>query len=682
MSKLPRFSSISQAIPNGEFLLRNLRLLDLDEDFDWPAISKDTFAAGDPIQNQKQRVWCAEWVLYKLFEKWNPSEAEQVISHSFCTTLLIVHQNLQPFFPPLEPLQSINLRAALFRSLNELKRNGVLRKEIFVRRSMLDDCKGPRFEEVLAALSTSVIYKILAKDKNDKSIVRQLLLGKQNTVSIDVSLLSVSYRASLMKLISTKGELGQRYRKFGRMLDLKSHEIEQRGQSQLSDSRAWKQKIIPQRTVAKLTEHLIEQWQGDRSWIDILVHGDRFRPRNSLLEQPFDQVWPHVSSDTLYKVRPDIQESLLEDLEGRVSMQNERLQKWKEIKEGLAENTECTGKVVQHHVNDIREVTDIPHPQRIRNSGTFPPRRSELKAEVGTESNASLDSLTTQDVGRVESRHMELQDICGVCVDDTSQTCSLFLAANSSRLLALKDVTGTGIPPLMTDDNSKGIGSSIERTAPQGTKVSASFGLTAGRTPPPQNNLQADCDEPTVRKTSSSVFPIHTHSTQTRLSLAQRTRMSMALVTPSKGLATKEIQVEIAPPAPSPVQRDDIICSPDFSFTDQIQRSATLLDRTRQSMSLLSTTSQGRGRSCKPRTSKVYPINQFNSPGREQPVSETADISTLEELLPDADADYETVFKSRPKIALSPRMASIQDATWCSGVTADDNEADIGQGIN
>ena len=80
MNKLTRSASTGQATPDGEILLRNLRLLDLDDDFDWPAISKDTFTASDTIKNQKQRIQCAEWILYKLFEKWNPSETDQVIS--------------------------------------------------------------------------------------------------------------------------------------------------------------------------------------------------------------------------------------------------------------------------------------------------------------------------------------------------------------------------------------------------------------------------------------------------------------------------------------------------------------------------------------------------------------------------------------------------------------------------
>ena len=67
-----------------------------------------------------------------------------------CTVLIMLWlQKLQPFFPPLEPLQSLNLRAALYRSLNELKKNGVLGRESVLRKTMLDECKGDKFYEIL-----------------------------------------------------------------------------------------------------------------------------------------------------------------------------------------------------------------------------------------------------------------------------------------------------------------------------------------------------------------------------------------------------------------------------------------------------------------------------------------------------------------------------------------------------
>jgi hypothetical protein len=64
--------------PLAELLLANLRLLDLDLREDWPEITPRTFNTKDTQQNQKQRIKCTEWILYRLFELWDPEETRDV----------------------------------------------------------------------------------------------------------------------------------------------------------------------------------------------------------------------------------------------------------------------------------------------------------------------------------------------------------------------------------------------------------------------------------------------------------------------------------------------------------------------------------------------------------------------------------------------------------------------------
>ncbi|MCJ1385836.1 hypothetical protein MMC17_008960 [Xylographa soralifera] len=653
MNKLPRSASTGQTTSDGDILLRNLRLSDLDDEFDWPAISNDTFTANATIKNQKQRIQRAEWVLYKLLEKWDSSETEQ---------------KLQPFFPALEPLQSLNLRTALFRSLSELKKVGVFRKDIFIRKSMLDDCKGPRFEEVLAALSTSVIYKILAKDGSDTSVVRQLLLGKQSMIPTDISILSMSYRASLTKQLSKKEELGQQYRRFGRMLDLKGHEIEQRGYLNSNASREWTQRSVPQRTITRLTKHLAENWQGDQSWMDILVQSDRFRPRSSLLEQPFDKVWRHVSDDTLYKVRPDNKQSLLEDLEGRVLMQNARLEKWKQIKEGLNMNTKGTSESVPPCVDSIEKMVDNSRQQGHRKSCILPSRHRQHTAKDDIELRESLNGITVQD-GKLKLK--EEQKNSHPYIDGTVRTHAFTIATDRELQPTSEETAGPETPSLTTDDDSLDNNSGTDCVKCETTNAAGDFGHVADVILPQNFDLQAESTRLAALKQTNPALHAQTMIAQSPLSLAERTQISMALVSPAKVLRNVEIQSQVAPTPLIPQQEDDIVFLTDLSSIGRPYRSASLLDRTRHSMSLMSTTSQGRRPSLKPRASKVYPVNQFNSPGQEQSSIEPAEASILEEILPDADADYETVFKSRPKIALSPRLTPIEDGMPFSAVFVD-----------
>jgi hypothetical protein len=60
------------------FFLANLRLLSLDQRSDWPSINPETFSTKNALQNQKNRVRCVEWALFRLFEIWDPKETQEV----------------------------------------------------------------------------------------------------------------------------------------------------------------------------------------------------------------------------------------------------------------------------------------------------------------------------------------------------------------------------------------------------------------------------------------------------------------------------------------------------------------------------------------------------------------------------------------------------------------------------
>lgn len=58
--------------------LTNLRLLNLDKCDDWPPTSAPALTSRDAGPNQKARIQCVEWALYRLFEIWNLEETQEV----------------------------------------------------------------------------------------------------------------------------------------------------------------------------------------------------------------------------------------------------------------------------------------------------------------------------------------------------------------------------------------------------------------------------------------------------------------------------------------------------------------------------------------------------------------------------------------------------------------------------
>ena len=141
-------------------------------------------------------------------------------------------QKLQPFFPPLEPLQSLNLRAALFRCLDQAKKNGVLGRDTVLRKTMLDECKGGRLEEVLAVFSNAVLKKVLLEGNSEEhSALAQQLAFENFSYTGERTILSAlitTHKVSLSKLLRAKEDARANYKDFADLLNLNDRRIARR----------------------------------------------------------------------------------------------------------------------------------------------------------------------------------------------------------------------------------------------------------------------------------------------------------------------------------------------------------------------------------------------------------------------------------------------------------------------
>ena len=150
-----------------------------------------------------------------------------------------------------------------------------------------------------------------------------------------------------------------------------------------------------------------------------------------------------------------------------------------------------------------------------------------------------------------------------------------------------------------------------------------------------------------------------------RASLIERTRMSMAFMSPHKHASQAEKSSPISPPSILKLKEDQPSSVDDPLLKDD-RKGETLLDRTRESMLLMSARPPLARRTSKSRHSKMYPTNHFDSPLKQHTEEEQ---SIMEEILPNDDIDYDSVFKSRPKIAQSPPLRPVaHDATEAEGL--------------
>ncbi|PKS07396.1 hypothetical protein jhhlp_005998 [Lomentospora prolificans] len=339
MNTLPS-STLGNVAPvsNIELFLANLRILDLDLLPDWPDISVQTFASSTASQGQKRRVQAVEWALYYLFSLWDVEEAQT---------------KLEPFFPPADQVQSLNLRAALLKSLDQVKKNGFLGRDTVIRKTMLDECKGDRLAEVLAAFSFAVVRKVVS-DRCEETgeypaLAQTLALENRGYAGerSELAILKLAHQASLSKLLRKKNESRAIFDDFSELLDVKERGLSRKKELVKSIDAQEHSHAVSEAEKLEIWRIVRNNWAGNDRWMESLLHGDANSRRDGLLNTPFDKVWRRVQAGRLSEL-DDRGTGLVEQLEGRVRFQRERLQKWRSFQNSLAGDVAVTSA----HISD------------------------------------------------------------------------------------------------------------------------------------------------------------------------------------------------------------------------------------------------------------------------------------------------------------------------------------------
>ncbi|KAK4182748.1 HAUS augmin-like complex subunit 6 N-terminus-domain-containing protein [Podospora australis] len=325
-SSAPIASAVSlSTVSNVSLFLTNLRLLNLDLHPDWPEINALTFSTKDLAQGQKKRIQCVEWALYHLFVLWDHDEARN---------------KLQPFFPPTDQVRSLNLRAALLRSLEQAKKNGILGRDAVVRKTMLDECKGERLEEVLAVFSSAVLKKLVAEQSlntpEHPALAQTLALENRGYSGErgELTALVLAHKVSLRRTLEEKNAARARFKEFSNTLTAKEEGIARRKEHALALKRQAKDDEVSDQLRRDVRRAVRNNWAGDERWMEALLHGDKDAQKDGVLSTPFDRVWRRVHSGRLAELE-ERSPGLLEQLDHRVKSQQERLQKWQGLQQRM-----------------------------------------------------------------------------------------------------------------------------------------------------------------------------------------------------------------------------------------------------------------------------------------------------------------------------------------------------------
>lgn len=636
------------------------------------------------------------------------------------------------------PLQSLNLRAALFRYLNELKKNGILGKDVMVRKTFFDDCKGERIQELLVSFSTLVLRKVLASGHGGKPcIAARLATAKNVTAKEQKSLLplAVAHRASLTAVLKRKKDLRERYKNLGRILHAKEQELDRRFEAVVSTQDLLDKNPIPDHTVERVSKLFQKNWQGDSKPMEVITQGEEQGMKDALLDKPFSETWQQVSAGTFDGATGTSWQGLLQDLEERVANQEARLTHWRDFKKAMqrdeddisaAKNTTPRSTRTQSKGTDRQKQRDHDfnprksprksnwkggkeasptHPKPSRKEHTqdelkerdlvFSPRKSPRKSmwpveDLGAEtssahSHAVLEQKETEALAKrnestdgilksqVQGRLFGVQEGDSAkfsphvsSVDDTDESGFSEISDGQLRSSRSEDHTVCidHLGPTQHPDHDEASATSQGKGEPRKSESKFSNIPSTDTNPPTPDDDDSWISSLAVEGKQEKTIESHSSDEDDRLaeqivsmtinaaptpakskpSLMERTRQSMAFASPMglQNLLPEEPPSTPLPPIPSKTPHP----------ATEPNGPATLLERTRQSISLVPSKPKGSRKSTlNRRSSKLYPTNQFETPKRQ--LEKVAELTPPEELF-SPGAGYDSVFKSRPKIALSP----------------------------
>ena len=217
-----------------------------------------------------------------------------------------------------------------------------------MRKTMLDECKGERLEEVLAAFSSAVLKKLVAQLQLDEptypAVAQTLALENRgySTDRTELGILVLAHKASLARLVRDKNSVRTQFSALSEALSTKKQELERRrtriATGLESPGKTTNKNAVTNDAKLDMWRLVRNNWSGNERWMETLLYGDSRAKKDGILSSPFDRVWRRVQSGRLAELQ-DTTGGLLEQLDRRANAQKERLERWQKFRYDKFGNT-------------------------------------------------------------------------------------------------------------------------------------------------------------------------------------------------------------------------------------------------------------------------------------------------------------------------------------------------------
>ncbi|RKF58956.1 hypothetical protein OnM2_064060 [Erysiphe neolycopersici] len=672
---------------NVTLFITNLRLLNLDLREDWPDIRPHTFSTKNGQQNQRHRIRCVEWALYQLFNILDPEIA--------CT-------KLRPFFPPLEPLQSLNLRSALLRCLDQAKKNGTLGQDLMIRKTMLDECKGEKLEELLANLSHVVLKKTLSDTNGQEHEAIALRLALENLSYKGetklISSLIYAHKVSLCQHLREKDQWRVKFRNFSELLNSIEFRLEMKNEKLKNRIHA---KTYQHHTSEKELRLLQDKTRASCSqnlkWMQNILCGEASTKREPHLTFRFNDIWDHALNGTLRKIENEMEPTLLEQLDKRLQEQDNRLARWRDLENKLASSTNFSTEEEFCKISKKRESIDLnfTQHQNLQLGYTefnesplcdsiilkeYNQLIDNLRFELDeVEKNAIQKDQFTKIKNRIEIKEEETSIgknfPASVEIIEDQDPC--YSVINSKSQLPVEDTTSkvantdriSKIPKFSKEQRPKFNHSNHEISRSDETKVRKTSYTRpkeqSNETLQPQDsnlltrnvdNFKEELDLARQILDDISSFSPSPKKSSIPPSLVERTRLSMARTPHSQILKTSDETNSNN----SVSDAKSLAATKTSQLEVESDSYANLVQRTRNSMAGFEAAQKkaqlDRRNSIKEEKKNQRKLCHLKKVEEKTTISLENNTSAIEFI--EGDHDYESIFKSRPKIKTSPIISS------------------------
>lgn len=588
-----------------------------------------------------------------------------------------------------------------------------------LRKTMLDECKGERLLDLLAVFSSAVLKKVVVEDESSRHPALALKLAVENRGykedKAELSTLVLAHKVSLHRAREKRQVVHARLQDFSDLLGVKERGLVRKREEIRAKQEAGGdgKPTVSENARLEMRRTVRNNWTGDERWMETVLSGDAgTASQDGPFGMPFDRVWRRVQQDRLGELEAK-NAGLLEQLDGRVRMHKERLDRWRAYRRDLfGDPSQAAPSPSKKTAPKATKGIDLgfgAH-EDIR-MGSMSPRKQHLATgpRVNGEYRSFLDNLNkdlTGDEGkpnasalsRLRSRRRKASETLAVpedsedggaiselsdLEDDETDnfTTGAPISSFSNKLNGLKrpnlsrpDVTSwspSKHSPLRDYTTGSGSRGSSKQASPDHSPSPQRRATINSSTPrrsptrlqdetlPPPSPTQELADHILASMDNASPSPSKRTKPRHTLSLAERTRLSMAPRTSSIFLEDDdepELEPSSATTPPTTENTTTTIPLNDGDKTIALEEvPEDLVSRTRRSMAGFEKARQKaqleRRRS--QRRSKM-PQRREGSyfPKLDEDEEDQQGAALTEELL--QEEDMEAVFRSRPKIKASP----------------------------